>query len=771
MKWTDAIALNENWLFKVGDLTCAELTDFDDSSFTPVTLPHDWQIKNTRDPNMDMGWSQGYYPRAEIGWYRLHFSRPEMSCGKTVHLLIDGCQRFYDVYLNGERVGGHRFGYVPCLLDITGKLKDENVLSVRVNNADTKGDRWYSGAGLNRGVRLLIDDPIHIAPWSIFTTYELDGSTASVHTKLAFENTLKNNTEASVTLTVSDSIGKSVYNEVSSVTLPLGKTEFTFDYKIENIELWDIDDPKLYTLGAEVSFEQYHDSVTETLGFRTFSFDGDVGFTLNGRIRKLYGADLHHDGGIVFGAAVPRAIIRRRLEALKKIGCNSIRCSHNPHDEALYELCDEMGLVMIDEVYDKWNRSELYFEKLHVEDWQEDVSLMVHRDRNHPSIVLWSMGNELEVQWSEYFFEHFPEMREYTLSLDPTRPVTVALIGFCGGGYFGDEAPVERKVAVACRYGEMVDVFCGNYMENYYTALREAGMNKAIIGTEVFSYYRHSELSATGVIPSSPWRDVDERPYVAGGYVWAGVDYLGESTGYPCKGWTGCPIDSTGIPKLRASHLEAQWSDKPMIRVGVYDGRVPYDGASSMWGFPQISDHWNHHIGGDRIIHTVVMSNCEEVRLYQNDEPVRISHELADDRMFHFYVRYREGTLRAVGLIGGEVAAEQILKTSRGPSSLELRTSQLNADDDGIGVTEAWLLDEHGQPWTFDNDHEVRFTVSGPLEMLGIDNGNFMDEFDPHSDRCRFNNGHAVVYYKLCGKSAEIKAYSNGMEASLAITR
>ncbi len=767
MKRTDTKPLNENWLFTLGDPTGAERPDFDDGAFAPVTLPHDWQITKKRDPDMDMGWSQGYYPRNDIGWYRLHFDAPDGYTGRIIHVLLDGCQRFYDVYLNGEHVGGHRFGYVPCLIDVTGKLQDKNVLAVRVNNADTKGDRWYSGAGLNRGVNLLVSSPVFVTPWSVFTTYELDDTRVSVHTSLTVDNRTGEKAALTLSFSVKAPDGSVAYAEERPLAVPVGETELALDYVLENVRLWDMDSPELYSVTVSVSGDMADDTVTETLGFRTFSFDGDVGFTLNGKVRKLYGADLHHDGGVVFGAAVPRAIIRRRLEALKTIGCNSIRCSHNPHDEALYELCDELGLVMIDEVYDKWTNSELYFGLLHEEDWQEDLSLMVRRDRNHPSIVLWSMGNELEVQWSEYFFSHFPEMREYCLSLDPTRPVTVALIGFCGGWY-GDDAPVKRKVDIACRYGEMVDVFCGNYMENYYTALREAGMNKAIIGTEVFSYYRHGELSATEVIASSPWRDVDERPYVAGGFVWAGVDYLGESSGYPCKGWTGCPIDSTGIPKLRASHLKAQWSKEPMIKVGVYDERVRYDGANSMWGFPPISGHWNHNIGGDRIIHAAIMSNCDEVRLYQNSDPIRQVKSQADDRMFHSYVRYREGTLRAVGLIDGEIAAEEIIKTSYSPASISLRVFMPREDEDGIGVLEAWLLDEHSQPWVF-GEHKVTFAVSGDAHALGVDNGDFMDDFDQYGDTVRFNNGHAVVYFKLTGKEATVRATSGDLTAEAKI--
>ncbi len=766
MKWFDQISLNDNWLFTLGDPENAAKPGFDDAAFTPVKLPHDWQITAPRDANMDWGWSQGYYDRYQVCWYRLHFAaRPEWK-GRILRLLLDGCQRFYDVYLNGERIGGHNFGYVPCLIDLTGRLTDENVLAVRVNNADSKGDRWYSGAGLTRTVRLLVDDPVHIVPWSLFAPYDLnDANHADVHARLRLENRLSTPVDATLTLTLTAPDGSIAAQVRKPLTLTPGQTDATLDFALDHVLRWDVSTPSLYRMDAALDAAETHDAVTETLGFRTFHFDGDTGFTLNGRSMKLYGADLHHDAGAVFGAAAPRAIIRRRLERLQAMGCNAIRTSHNPHDEALYELCDELGLLMIDELYDKWTHSDTYSSRLHESDWQEDLTLMVERDRNHPSIILWSMGNELEVQYSEYFFTHFPEMKAVCLALDPTRPVTVVLVGFCGR----DNEPLGPKLRDALRYNEMVDVFCGNYMENFYTAMREAGVNKAIIGTEVFSYYRHDELTATTVLAQSPWADVDERPYVAGGFVWAGVDYLGESTGYPCKGWPGCPIDSTGIWKLRAWHLYSQWVQEPVLRIGVYDGEhVPWDGSNSMWGFPPLSGHWSYR-GWDRMQHVAVMTNCDEVRLYQNDDPVRICREKSPDRLFHLYVRYQVGgVLRAEGWKDGQCVIEQTLHTAWEPAKLELRLSHPHADEDGLVIAECWLLDEFGQPFELERP-EVHFSVSGGVQLIGVDSGNLMDLFDPWGDCIRLNNGHAVAYLRLTGEQATLTAHCGSLSATAAV--
>ncbi len=762
MKWFDQIDLNDHWLFSLGDAQGAEQAEFDDAAFASVTLPHDWQISVERDPNMEWGWSQGYYPRYQVGWYRLHFAGRREWAGKTIRLLLDGCQRFFDVYLNGERVGGHNFGYVPCLIDLTGKIQDENVLAVRVNNADSKGDRWYSGAGLTRGVRLLVDDPVHIVPWSLFAPYELnDDDHADVHAKMTLQNS-GDLTSADLTLTLAAPDGSVAARVHRKLSLPAGQTEVSLDFSLDFIRRWDVTMPNLYRITVTLDSGDCHDEATEVLGFRTFHFDGDTGFCLNGRSMKIYGADLHHDAGAVFGAAAPRAIIRRRLERLQQMGCNAIRTSHNPHDEALYQLCDELGLLMIDELYDKWINSETYSSRLHERDWQEDLTLMVLRDRNHPSIILWSMGNELEVQYSEYFYQHFREMKAACLALDPTRPVTVVLVGFGGR----DNEPLESKLRDALRYNEMVDVFCGNYMESFYTAMRAAGVNKAIIGTEVFSYYRQDELTATTVIAQSPWADVDDRPYVAGGFVWAGVDYLGESTGYPCKGWTGCPIDSTGIWKLRAWHLHSQWVQEPVLRIGVYDGEhVPWDGSNSMWGFPPLSGHWNYR-GWDRMQHVAIMTNCDEVRIYQNDDPVRICREKSPDRLFHMYVRYRTGgTLRVEGWQYDCCVVEQTLHTAWEPVKLELRLSKPRDDEEGLCIAECWLLDEYGQPYEMERP-EVRFAVSGKAQLIGVDSGNLMDTFDPWGDHVRLNNGHAVAYVRLWGEDGQLTACCGNLETT-----
>ena len=767
MRFSNEQSLNEGWKFKTTLALGVEKPDYPDEDFQQVTLPHDWQIHNPRDPHMELGESQGFYPRNQMGWYRRVLQVPQAWQGKRLLLHIPGCQRFYDVYLDGQRIGGRRYGYLPLMLDVTDRAGvGEHLLAVRVNNTDTLGDRWYSGAGLCRGMSLMVKEPVYIQPWSVKADYTLQGQAAD----LAVGVTLCH-PEYGEPLTVRAVLhgpdGSLVCNEEKCVAAQGCESRVTLPMHAADVCRWDIDHPQLYRLTLTVEQEgNVVDTAWETVGFRSFSFDGEQGFVLNGRMRKLYGADLHHDGGVCFGAAVPRAVWRRRLVKLKEMGCNAIRCSHNPQDEALYDLCDELGMVMIDELYDKWCGTALYFDRLYREDWQDDLRMMVARDRNHPSIVLWSMGNELEIQYQEQFYTLLKEMCDQCRQLDPSRPVSLALIGFCLRD-FNDAAPLQKKVDAVLRYAEIVDVFMGNYMEGYYTALREGGMRKAIIGSEVFTYYRNAEQSAVHALAQSPWADVKNRPYVAGGLVWAGIDYLGESTGWPCKGWTGCPIDSAGFRKLRGWYVASQWREEPVLRVGIADGAAYDDHARSSWGFPQMLDCWTAP-REDLMRHVCVMTNCDEVRIYRNGDAVRRLTAKQPDGMMHFSIPYAAGILRVEGWRGGEMVAEQVLHTPDAPAAIELRCEDLyEVDNEGMCHVELTLTDGFGQPWTLTGP-ECVLEVEG-AELLGIDNGDLMADRDPRSPVCPFHLGHAVAYLRRKGNTLRVRASCGEIRSELCL--
>lgn len=751
-RYSSRVALNDGWLFSL--VTDGGQPPVEESGWRRIDLPHDWQIEQIRDPLMPGGASQGFYPRAGVGYYRLHFNAPREWAGKRVKILFDGVQRFSTVTLNGVKIGERPYGYVPFWVELDGALNlgADNLLEVKVDNSQIDpgdwcggGDRWYSGAGIYRNVWLLIQDKTHFAPYGLQMTPKMGEQNAEVEVGLRFENSRAEEFQGTLLIQAQQMDGLTVAMQRQPISIAPGPGLIKTSFTLRNPLLWSPETPNLYTVTAVLLDEAGHeiDRISDTTGVRTLVFDGDKGFFINGNNMKLYGVDLHHDGGAL-GAAVPLKVWRRRFEALKRMGVNAIRCSHNPQAEEFYDLCDEMGFLVIDELYDKWMGSNLYFSRLHEQWWQRDLEAMLLRDNNHPCVVLWSMGNELEIQYSEPFYLHLKEMCDYTRAFDPTRPVSLALIGFCLKDY-NDATPLKTRMEAVLRYAEIVDVFMGNYMESFYRELRRVGMKIPIIGSEVFSYYRLEELSNTNILPRSPFLDVKENDFVIGGFVWAGVDYLGESMGWPCHGWTGNPIDSAGFFKLRAYHLMSQFTSEPMVRLGVFDENDPWDHANANWSFPQMRGHWNYDCP-NKMMHLGVMTNCEEVRLYLNEDHVRIARPNPDDLMAHFYLPYRPGIVRAEGYVNGEKRCEHRMATTHQPAKVEvvLSDSRLKADGKDIAFVEAYLKDAKGQDWLLSRPM-VRFETEGPGDIIAVDNGDFMTTSEIFAaDHRSLFNGHCL---------------------------
>ncbi|MDR0554249.1 MAG: hypothetical protein LBG76_05555, partial [Treponema sp.] len=456
----------KNWKFalnngRCGDFEGAELPDFDDSAWRTLNLPHDWQIENNRDPEMDGGEGQGFFPRNQCGWYRYRFNAPLEWKDKWIRLRFDGVQRFSTIYLNGTEAGGRPYGYVPFDVDLNRSLKygEENVLAVTVDNAKGGGDRWYSGAGIYRRVELSVTDKVFIPRDGVtVAVVHLDADAACIRVRAEVDNRT----------------GKSARGEIQGrieppqsgaaafvFTLPFSigadeKTTVESKIEIKNPRRWDIDDPALYSLslclGEDTTFLRF--------GLRETRFDGEEGFFLNNRPLKLKGVNLHHDGGAL-GAAVPQAVWRRRFNKLKALGCNAIRCSHNPQAEEFYDLADETGFLVIDEVYDKWAPTEMYYKEFFDNWWERDLEAMIRRDRNHPSVILWSVGNEVEYQNEERFYGQLARMCDAARSLDPGRPVSAALINP------RESWPLEQRISALMRYADIVDVLMLNYQESY----------------------------------------------------------------------------------------------------------------------------------------------------------------------------------------------------------------------------------------------------------------------------------------------------------------
>lgn len=753
---TDRILWCKDWRFCLTEDEQVIHAQYDDTAWEQVTLPHDWQVMQQRVSDASGGGCQGFFPREQLGVYRLHFHGKEAWRGKQVRVLFDAVQRFSKVYLNGVQVGGHAYGYVPFMVDLTNHLLigGDNVLTVRVDNRLVpgencgSGDRWYSGAGIIRQVWLLVDDatylvhdglrvvaePVHKGPSgdvpdvagircdeaNVTATCEVSGACAGKQ----------------VTLTIKAQDGSVILQETKPA-----EPVVTWTFSIHKPKLWSPETPYCYR--ACVSMNQ--DSLESVFGVRSAVFDTEDGFLLNGVKTKLWGVNLHHDGGAV-GAAVPKEVWARRLDSLKRMGVNTVRCAHHPMPEYFYELCDEMGFLCIDELMDKWEGCGMYFDRTWHER-HEDLAAMIRRDANHPSIILWSVGNEVSHQFSEKFYAYLKELVDAARELDPTRAVTCVLIS-CVLKDFNDVTPMGKKLAALKRYADLVDVVCGNYMEHYYEKMREYGIRKPVIGAETHMLYRKDEkaLNSVQMSPESPYAIVRRYDWVCGSIIWAGIDYLGESTMWPQRGWTGNPIDSTGDWKLRAWYIASQYKQEPVLKVCVFDESEPWDGARGMWGFPQIRSHWKYtHF--EKVFNLAIFTNCEKVLVYQNSQTVRYAY-LKDypDGMIHLSLPYIPGVLRVEGYNGSTKVAEDVLYSDHEAAELTMTVDRedVPADGSSVAMIDLELKDAHGRRYMLE-DRQVTVKAEGAPVTILMDNGNAWDTESFRRTACKTFNGHVLV--------------------------
>lgn len=756
---TDRILWGQGWRFALTDDEQVIHAAYDDSAWEEVTLPHDWQVVQTRRPDAAGAGCQGFFPRDQLGAYRLHFHGDEAWRGKQVQLLFDAVQRFSTVYLNGVQVGGHAYGYVPFMVDLTERLiiGGDNVLTVRVDNRLVagencgSGDRWYSGAGIIRQVWLLVDDATHLTHDGLRIVAEPihkgpSGDVPDVAGIRCDEARVTATCEVTgecggkqVTLTIKAPDGSVILEETQDAAPVV-----TWSFSIHKPKLWSPETPACYRASVTMG----EDRLESGFGVRSAVFDTEDGFLLNGVKTKLWGVNLHHDGGAV-GAAVPREIWVRRLESLKRMGVNTVRCAHHPMPEYFYDLCDEMGLLCIDELVDKWEGCGMYFDRTWHER-HEDLAAMIRRDANHPSIILWSVGNEVSHQFSEKFYAYLKELTEATRALDPTRAVTCVLIS-CVLKDYNDVTPLGKKLAALKRYADLVDVFAGNYMEHYYEKMREYGIRKPMIGAETHMLYRKDEHALNNVQLSqeSPYAIVRRYDWVCGSIIWAGVDYLGEAGPWPQRGWTGNPLDSTADWKLRAWYVASQYRRDPVLKVCVYDESEPWDGARGMWGFPQMRSHWkyNHF---EKVYHLAIFTNCEKVLVYQNSQTVRYGY-LKDypDGMIHMYLPYIPGVLRVEGYNGSAKVVEDVLYSDHDASELTVTLDRESIPADGCSVAMVDLVidDKHGRRFMLE-DRQVTVSAEGTPVTIMMDNGDAWEADGFVRTACPTHNGHLLVLIK-----------------------
>jgi len=738
-------SFDTDWRFLKSDSKGAEQTDFSDAQWRSLNVPHDWSIEGPYDRNNNTGRGGGYLPGG-VGWYRKTFTLNDGYLKSLVFIEFDGVMANSDVWINGYHLGKRPNGYISFQYELTGHLnfgKDKkNVIAVRADNTVQPASRWYTGAGIYRHVRLIITNPVHIEHWGSFVN---SSGVSAGKAMLQIQTSIRNQSGSDQNIFLQTNIiaadGKIVASSESVRKISNAKAEIIQQKAgIVKPVLWDIDNPQLYKAVTKILIDKKQvDEVTIPFGIREAKFEAATGFWLNGKNIKIKGVCLHHDGGAV-GAAVPLSVWKRRLGLLKETGVNAIRTAHNPPSPEFLDCCDQMGLLVMDETFDTWNARKSNAENgynLYFTDWWErDTRDIVMRDRNHPSIVIYSVGNEIHDNLNDSAgFRKYNSQQDLIHSLDPTRPVTMALF-----------RPALSHV-YENGFANMMDVVGQNYRENELIVAHENNPQRKVIGTE----NRHEQ---------SAWIALRDKPYMAGQFLWCGFDYLGEADWPAVVNGQGL-YDRTGGARNITWQRKSWWSSKPMVYVMRKQGNAGAGDWISDWTPADIDTYDEAHLQ--------VFSNCDEVELFLNDKSVGVKNRPSDNASPRTWsIAFQKGTLRAVAKNNGQVVAQQELKTAGSPAKIVLTADKLtieNTWDDVVYIT-AMVTDENGIPF-LNADNKIKFKAEGAGMITAVDNADVTSaETFNAKERWAYKGSCIAIIKANAGKGTiKVTATANGLES------
>jgi beta-galactosidase len=702
---------DSDWQFFKGESAGAQRPDFDDSRWRRLDLPHDWSIEGPFDKDNPTGRGGGFLP-AGVGWYRKQFTLPANQNGKRVFVEFDGVMANSEVFINGQLVGKRPYGYVSFGYEITGHINfgsKRNVLAVRVDNSGQPASRWYTGAGIYRHVRLVVTDPVHIDQWGTFvTTPEVTREQALVRVESKVINGSKASRTVSLQVTLVDPDGHAAATATTpSQKITVGDTAtFQQELVVRTPQRWDIDHPRTYRAVARVrTGNSTLDEQVVTFGIREFRFEPATGFWLNGRNFKIKGVCLHHDASAL-GAAVPLRAWERRLEILRSLGVNAIRTAHNPPAPDFLDLTDRMGLLVMDEMFDAWTigKNPHDYHRF-FDEWSKiDIRDTVRRDRNHPSVIIYSAGNEIrDTPKADLAKRVLGGLVETFHDHDPSRAVTQ--------GLFRPNVSKDYDNGLA----DMLDVVGQNYRENEILAAYRQKPTRRILGTEN-THTREAWLALR-----------DNAPY-AGQFLWSGIDYLGESPGWPLVAFNFGLLDRTGDLRPLAYQRQSWWTSTPMVHITRRVAATPAAPTDPGYGQdrrPQVlfSDWTPKDLSRhDEAIE--VYSNCDQVELFLNGKSLGAKPRPADDSARTWKVRFEPGMLRAVGTTAGKPAVSHELKTAGKPARIVLASdrARLAPTWDDVAYVTATVVDANGTMVPSASDL-ISFVVDGPGRVVAVDSG------------------------------------------------
>jgi beta-galactosidase len=740
----EGLDFDPGWRFHLGDVDDAARIEFDTADWRALDLPHDWSVERPIDRRSPLRGNGGYF-LGGVGWYRKTFQLPPDADGRNVTIEFDGVYHHSDVYINGVHLGHRPYGYSSFAYDLTPHLRrgGENVLAVRVDNSDGLNSRWYSGSGIYRHVRLILTDPLRIDQWGVaVTTPRVSRGRADVVIQATVVNRHNDARECALDVELIDPRGRTVAAGAAAQTIPAGEiSTFTRRLRIAQPALWSPASPELYTARLTVrDGDRAADTLETPFGIRSIEWNADRGFLLNGGQLKLKGVCMHHDLGPL-GAAFNDRAMERRLEILKSIGCNAIRTAHNPPAPQLLDLCDRMGFVVIDEAFDKWE-GRFYAARTEIAEWgPRDLEAMILRDRNHPSVVLWSLGNEIQKQGQPFFYDTLAMLAAHARRLDPSRPTTVALKPVSGD-------TMEQAREIILKTADLVDVVGLNYMEHHVDPVRQLNPKIPMYSAESYCFFYPGGMDTRAYTARNTWWDVANKDHLAGQFIWAGVEYLGESWRWPEIAWGDAPIDLCGFLKPQAYWRKSVWTDEPLVHIAVADPAADIYHSGQVWSWPKLVDHWTLPHYKDSLVRLYTFSNCEEVELFLDGKSKGVRRPADDpNRMLEWWLPYGDGgTVRAVGRNGGVEAAVHEIKTAGAPARIELEVDRTAIAADGVdqAYVTARILDADGNlvPAT---PVTLYFNVEGPGRLAGVGSGDITDHGSFRADWRQTYHGRALA--------------------------
>ena len=815
---------DNDWKFIKGSLPGAEDPFFDDSKWRTLDLPHDWSIEDL--PDQKEGIVTGPFSKTAIGglstgftvggtaWYRKNFTIDKADKNKIAYLQFDGVYMNSDVWLNGKHVGNHPHGYTSFYYDITPYLNPagkSNTVAVQVKN-EGKNSRWYSGSGIYRHTWLILLNPTHIGIWGVYiTTPVANEKSAEFIITTTLTNSGKENVPVTLQVNLIDPSGKTVGKAMNNLTLPPGQSkDLKQSISLKSPALWSIENPNLYMAQLSVLVNKKEvDNLKTTFGIRSIKFDAATGFTLNGKSIELKGGCFHHDNGPLGSATIDRAE-EHKIELLKKAGFNAIRCSHNPPSPYLLDVCDRLGMLVIDEFSDMWEKPKVSpddYSKYFKNNWKQDLSSILIRDRNHPSIIMWSIGNEIPESADTSGLRIAKKLMEEVHRLDSTRPVTEAIVDISGLAALAlDEPPASSTPANGppakgapdfstlfkttidiAQHMAMLDVVGYNYSYQKYEADHKKYPDRVIYGSETFP-------------PASleNWQMDEKMSYVIGNFKWTAMDYMGESGfGYPrlipadlkinkmmaimtlfmnpeswpvFNAYLG-DLDLIGNPKTAYYYQHVVWREQ---KVAMFVHRPIPAGKkelTSMWGFPDELKSWNWagHEGEKMQVH--VYTRSQLVKLELNGKI--IGEQKVDDSesiTASFEIPYEPGSLIARCYDNGIETSSETIKTVGKPAIIKLNADRsiIKGSRNDLSYVMVKITDADGNIIPYADNTMINFEISGNGEIAGVGNGNPIDLTSFQQPRKNTYQGICLAIVRPKGVAGKIilKATSNGLESA-----